>query len=125
MPPPQLVRAEEVLSESEMGRAEDFARMIGELASVMPLPRLSIDWVVARAIAASIWRYDRETGDAEALAAQAGIQLLAVRRADQFRDADARTRLRGMYCADIRAGLDLHRELRAALAPAIEMRRRA
>jgi hypothetical protein len=62
-------RLEEILLPGEWSRANDFLDLMLDL-----LPRIStskdptpLDWVAARAIAADIWRFDRETSDGDAI----------------------------------------------------------
>lgn len=119
-------RLGEVLLKQEMSRSDNFLDLMVECAVVLSGGQepTGLDWVFARAQAAAVWRYDRETSDGQALAEGMGLQSYNARRADVFRDADTRVRLKSVHMEDIRRAREMHQELRAGVQGAQQPRLR-
>lgn len=110
-------RADDILLPGESARRAEFIALCDE-----QLARLSAgaapttaDYVVARAVAAAVWRFDREVGDSAALrAALAEPQVMAER--STFRIADHRAGLQGLHVRAIELAHEAHAALRGEQA---------
>lgn len=110
-------RADDILLPGEAARRGEFIALCEEQAT-----RLSAggeatvaDYVVARAVASALWRFDREVGDSAALrAALAEPQVMAER--STFRIADHRAGLQGLHVRAIELAHEAHAALRGEQA---------
>lgn len=106
----RYARPREVLLEHEFAREQDFLDLVAELAGPDPTP---LDLICARDKAAALWRYDRETGDASAVAATLRIQAYSTQRAGIHRDASTRLELKRITLASVKLADEMHAELKA------------
>lgn len=107
----KLCRPDEILMPNEMDREKEFValyldvlkRMSGDVDHASQLEK-----VMARSVAADVWRYDRETSDGAVLLARVyNTTSYNESRRNAWKEADERTRLRSVFVDSAKQSLDI------------------
>lgn len=89
-----------------------FADVVSRMA-LDPVEPTAVELLMCRNIAASLWRFDRQNSNAEAMVEEIlNTESYAEARRNAYAEEDDRMRLRGICMASCMQGVDLLRQLR-------------
>jgi len=107
----KLCRPGEILLPGEEKREAEFCRLYIDVLTRLsgsPAGSSQLERVLARSIAADVWRYDRETSDGEALLERVyNTSSYNESRRNAWREADERTRMRSVFVESAKQSLDM------------------
>ncbi len=112
------LRPEEILVAGEKARSSELVRLFGESIGMVaedPNKPTECEFILGRSITATLWDYDRMTGNAETL--MKGIlsqEYAPERRRARYLEASDRGKMQHLVVNHIRSTLVLMRELRNA-----------
>ena len=112
------LRPDEILIDKEKGRCPELVRLFKEsidLVAAKPEDPTEVELILARSISATLWDYDRMTGNAETLMKAVLSQEYAPeRRRACYLEASDRGKMQHLVVNHVRSTLVLMRELRNA-----------